>query len=322
MPCIHLLTEAHLPELSRALTTQTLTSLSASYGVSLSTLSTFLRKHGVLPEYDGWRPARYDRLLAAAARDAGVAEMAAMVGTNTVDAMARLEQLLNMISKVGFTLSQLTVVTGVDRTYWRLYVQDGWLETTKVGRSERVRVTEVVKAVRARPELFDFLAVPQSLARPFGLMDLPVPPMFKMVTCRSTSIEARVIDIPASAAGPRIVYNVESCEAIGGVDLWVPLYAIATCPRCGLRVSRFSEKQIYADLPGDSAPVKNAMASKVGLRWRKGTFSTLDGQELDRQAIKLYIARVVQRNSRERARKLKLIADIDQYKAGGDASNL
>lgn len=322
MPRPHLLTEEHLPELRRALDTQTLTALSASYGVSLSTMGTFLRKHGVLPEYDGWRPERYDRLLAAAVRDASVAELAALVGTNTVEVKARLEQLVTMISKAGFTLSQLAIITGVDRTYWRQYIQEGWLTTSRTGRSERVPVAELVRAAGARPELFDYQAVPLTLAKPFGLSGLPAPPLFKMVTCRSTSIETRVIDIPASSDGPRISYTVESCEAFGGVDLWVPLYAIATCPRCGLRVSRFSEKQGYADAPGDSAPVKDAMASKVGLRWKGGTFETLDGQVLDQRTVERHITRIAQRNSRERDRKLKLIADIEHYNAGGSSSIL
>lgn len=322
MPRPYLLTEEHLPELRRALDTQTLTALSASYGVSLSTMGAFLRKHGILPEYDGWRPERYDRLLAAAARDASIAEMAALVGTNTVEVKARLEQLVTMIGKLGFTLSQLAIITGIDRTYWRQYVQEGWLTTSRTGRSERVPVAELVRAAGARPELFDYQAVPLTLAKPFGLSDLPAPPLFKMVTCRSTSIESRVIDIPASPDGPRISYTVESCEAIGGVDLWAPLYAIATCPRCGLRVSRFSEKQRYAAAPGDNSPVKDAMASKVGLRWRGGSFETLDGQVLDQRAVELHITRIAQRNSRERDRKLKLIADIEQYKAGGSSSIL
>jgi hypothetical protein len=322
MPRFHLLTEEHLPELRQALNTETLTALSARYGVSLSTMGTFLRKHGVLPEYDGWRPERYDRLLAAAAQNASVAEMAALVGTNTAEVKTRLEQLVEMITKVGFTLSQLAVVTCVDRTYWRQYIQEGWLTTSRTGRSERVPVAELAKAAGARPELFDYQAVPQQLAKPFGLAHLPTPPLFKMVTCRSTSIESRVVDIPSGPDGPLVSYKVESCEAIGGVDLWAPLYAIATCPRCGLRVSRFSEKQRYADAPGDSSPVKNAMASKVGLRWKAGRFETLDGQPLDRPAVELYITRIAQRNSRERDRKLKLIADIEQYNAGGRTSIL
>jgi hypothetical protein len=322
MPRIHLLTEKHLPELRLALETQTLTALSASYGVSLSTMGAFLRKHGILPEYDGWRPERYDRLLAAAARDASVAEMAALVGTNTVEVKARLEQLVAMIVQVGFTLSQLAVITGVDRTYWRQYIQEGWLTTSRAGRSERVPVAELSKAVAARPELFDYQAVPLLLAKPFGLRDLPAPPLFKMVTCRSTSIESRVVNVPADPDGPPITFKVESCEAIGGLDLWVPTYAIATCPRCGLRVTRFSEKQQYGEAPADSAAIKDAMASKVGLRWKDGGFETLDGQALDQQAVELHITRLAQRNSRERDRKLKLISDITQYKVGDDPSIL
>lgn len=322
MPRFHLLTEEHLSELRQALNTETLTALSARYGVSLSTMSVFLRKHGVLPEYDGWRPERYDRLLAAVVKNASVAEMAALLGTNTSEVKTRFEHLVDIITKVGFTLSQLAVVTGVDRTYWRQYIREGWLTTSRTGRSERVPVEELSKAVGARPELFDYQAIPQQLAKPFGLANLPAPPLFKMVTCRSTSIESRVVDIAATPDNPSVSYKVESCEAIGGVDLWAPLYAIVTCPRCGLRVSRFSEKQRYADVPGDSTSVKNAMASKVGLRWKHGAFETLDGRALDRRAVDLYIAHVAQRNSRERDRKLKLIADIEQYNPGSSASIL
>lgn len=242
--------------------------------------------------------------------------MAAVLGTNTVEVKARLEQLLETIGRVGFTLSQLALITGVDRTYWRQYIQATWLMTARIGRSERVPVAELAKAVRARPELFDYQAVPVQLAKPLGLRDLPAPPLFKLVTCRSTSIESRTVEILADGKGPPIAYKVESCEAIGGLDLWVRTYSIATCPRCGLRVTRFSEKQTYADAPGDSAPVKDAMANKIGLRWREGGFETLDGQPLDRRAVEQYITRVSQRNNRERERKLKLITDIDQYKIG------
>jgi len=322
MPRHHLLTEAHLPELRQALDTQTLTALSVSYGVSLSTMGSFLRKHGVLPEYDGWRSERYDRLLAAAARDASVAEMAALAGTNTVEVKGRLDQLLSMIRKAGYTLSQLSIITGVDRAYWRQYIHEGWLATTRTGRLERVSADELVRAVEARPELFDYRAVPQQLADPLGLRDLPVAPLFKMVTCQSTSIESRTVDIPADADGPQITYHVDSCKAIGGLNLWAPMYAIATCPRCGLRVTRFSETRTYSDVPGDTGPIKDAMAGKVGLRWKDGHFETPYGQLLDQGALERYITRVAQRKRRELDRKLKLIADIEQYQVVGRSSNL
>lgn len=317
-----LLTEEHLPELRQALNNRTLTALAADYGVSLGTMSSFLRKHGVLPLYDGWRPERYERLLSAAVRQASVAEMAVLVATNTAEARARLEQLLSMIDQAGFTLSQLAIVTGIDRAYWRQYIQEGWLATARTGRAEKVPAAELVRAARARPELFDYRAVPPALAESLGLLALPDPPAFKLVTCRSTSMEARQVDIPADADGPHIHYQVKSCAAIGGLDLWAPLYAIPTCPRCGLRVSRFSEKSMYAESPGDSSAVKDAMASKVGLRWREGHFETPEGRTLDRHALDLYISRIAQRNTRERERKLKLIADIEQYKVPGDPPNL
>lgn len=318
MPRSHLLTEDHLPELQQALNANTLTALSASYGVSISTMSSFLRKHGLLPQYNGWRPERYDRLLAAAARGASIAEMAALVATNTFEAKTRFAQLLETIKGTGFTMTQLAIVTGIDRAYWRQYIRDGWITVSRAGRSGRVPATELVRAAEARPELFNYRAVPPELSKPFGLLALRKPRRFKMVTCRSSSIEARHVDIPADADGPRIRFKVESCEAIGGLDLWTPLYDITTCPRCGLRVSRFSEKQTYADTPGDSAPVKDAMASKIGLRWRDGHFESARGRALAQHEVEHYVARIAQRNSRDRERKMKLIADIEHYQVVAD----
>lgn len=125
------------------------------------------------------------------------------------------------------------------------------------------------------------------------------------------------MDIPADVDGSRIRYEVNSCEASGGLDLWAPMYAIVTCPRCGLRVSRFSEKKIYADRLSAGAPVRDAMATKVGLRWKDGRFETVDGLVLDSQSLQAYITRIAQRNNRERERKLELLADIEQYELAG-----
>lgn len=322
MPRSHLLTEEHLPELCRALETQTLAALSTKYGVSLSTMGAFLRKHGVLPQYDGWRPERYERLLAAAKRQASVAETAALLATNTAEVQARLRQLVETIKARGLTLSQLAIVTGVHRIYWRQYIAEGWLGTTAGSRAMRVPVAELQEALRARPELFDYRAVPSPLAAPLGLASLPDPPPFKLVTCRSGSIGARLVDVEAEDGGQGVRFEVKSCGDLGGLDLWAPMYAIPTCPRCGLRVSRFSEKGRYANKPGDSSPVRDAMAGKIGLRWRDGHFETPAGQVLKSEALAHYIERLVQRNSRERDRKLKLVLDIEQYEVAGQALNL
>jgi len=322
MPRSRLLTEEHLPELRRALETQTLGALSTSYGVSVSTMGTFLRKHGVLPEYDGWRPERYERLLAAVMRQASVPETAALLATNTAEVPARLRKLIEVIKARGLTLSQLSIVTGVHRMYWRQYIAEGWLGTATGSRSMRVPIGELLGAVRAKPELFDYRAVPSSLAGPLGFAELPDPLPFKLVTCRSGSIGTRVVDIPADESTPAMHYEVKSCSDLGGLDVWAPLYAIPTCPRCGLRVSRFSEKGAYADQPGDSSQVRDAMAGKIGLRWRNGHFETLSGERLDASALERHIERLVQRNSRDRERKLKLVEDIEQYKVAGRPTNL
>lgn len=322
MPRSLLLTEEHLPELRKALETQTLAALSTQYGVSLSTMGTFLRKHGVLPEYDGWRPERYERLLVAVMRQASVAETAALLATNTAEVKARLRQLTEVIKARGFTLSQLSIVTGVHRMYWRQYIAEGWLGTAAGSRSMRVPVADLLDAVRARPELFDYRAVPSSLAGPLGFAELPDPLPFKLVTCRSGSIGARLVNIPAEESAPAVQYEVKSCGALGGLDLWAALYSTPTCPRCGLRVSRFSEKGAYAEQPGDSSHVRDAMAGKIGLRWKDGYFETFSGARLDADALGRYIERLAQRNSRDRERKLKLVEDIEQYKVAGRPTNL
>jgi len=322
MPRSRLLTEEHLPALRKALETQSLAALSTRYGVSLSTMGTFLRKHGVLPEYDGWRPERYERLLAAVMRQASVPETAALLATNTAEVQARLRQLIDMIKARGFTLSQLSIATGVHRMYWRQYIAEGWLRTATDSRSMRVPVVDLLGAVRARPELFDYRAVPSLLAVPLGLSALPDPLPFKLVTCRSGSIGARLVDIPANDSAPAVHFEVKSCSDLGGLDLWAPLYAIPTCPRCGLRVSRFSEKGIYAGQPGDSSHVRDAMAGKIGLRWRGGHFETVAGDRLDANALERYIERLAQRNIRDRERKLKLVEDIEQYKVADRPPNL
>jgi hypothetical protein len=64
------------------------------------------------------------------------------------------------------------------------------------------------------------------------------------------------------------------------------------------------------------------MAGKIGLRWRDGQFETPAGQVLNGAGLERYIERLVQRNSRERERKLKLVDDIERYEVAGQASNL
>lgn len=322
MPRSQLLTKEHLPALKRALETQTLGALSTSYGVSVSTMGTFLRKNGVLPEYDGWRPERYERLLIAVMRRASVAETAALLATNTAEVQARLRQLIEVIKARGFTLSQLSIVTGVHRMYWREYIAEEWLCAAAGSRSMRVPVANLLGAVRAKPELFDYRAVPSPLAGPLGFANLPDPQPFKLVTCRSGSIGARLVNILADESAPAVHFKVRSCGDLGGLDLWAPLYAIATCPRCGLRVSRFFEKGAYAAAPGDGSQVRDAMAGKIGLRWREGHFETFLGQRLDDKALEQYIERLVQRNSRDRERKLKLVDDIKGYGVAGQPPNL
>lgn len=322
MPRSRLLTEEHLPELRRALETQTLASLATTYGVSLSTMGAFLREHGVLPQYDGWRPERYERLLTAAVQQSTVAETAALLATNTAEVQVRLRQLIEMIKTSGFTLAQLAIVTGVHRIYWRQYISEGWLGTAAGSRSMRVPISELQGALRARPELFDYRAVPAALAGQFGLLELPDPLPYKLVTCHSGAIGARLVDVHAEDGGQALRFEVKSCGDLGGLDLWAPTYSIPTCPRCGLRVTRFSEKGCYADKPGDSSQVRNAMAGKIGLRWRDGQFETPAGQVLNGAGLERYIERLVQRNSRERERKLKLVDDIERYEVAGQASNL
>ena len=312
MPRKNILSDSDIEQVREELSRTTVRALAEKHGVSQSTMGNYLRRHGVLNSFDGWRPERYDRLLGMTGRldEAAIAEA---LECDVAELAVRREVLAEAMASSGLTFAQVAIVTGVDRTYWSQYLEEGWVTAQKAGRSRRLPLAELRKIAIQRPELFDFSAIPPAVRTMAQLDDLPVAPLFKLITCCSQSIAYRKITVDAVEDEQPISFVVKSCAELRGVDFWVPTYAIPTCPRCGVRASRFSEKSVYADQFDNIENVQDAMAQKIGLRWKNGSFTDPQGVPLARDDVDHYVTRISGGKGRERERRRQLINDIERY---------
>lgn len=218
----------------------------------------------------------------------------------------------------GLNFEQLYEVTQVGREYWRQFVAAGLVKSEYILGRMRVPFAEVARLVREHPEVFDYMKLPEHLKEFFGFDDVGAPPRYKLITCRSTHIDTKVLLIPGKDGKPDIKFDVQSCQDLGGVWFWTGMYRIPTCPRCGLRATRISEEIKYSNKPGGEDEVRNALATKIGLRWKDGGFLAPDGKALSEEELVDYITQMTLGHSRERDRKLQLVANIKRYKAGSE----
>lgn len=218
----------------------------------------------------------------------------------------------------GLNFEQLYEVTQVGREYWRQFVAAGLVKSEYLLGRIRVPFTEVARLVREHPEVFNYMELPQQLKEFFGFDDIGAPPRYKLITCRSTHIDTKVLVIPGKGGKPDIKFDVQSCQHLGGVRFWTEIYKIPTCPRCGLRAARISEEARFSNTPDGEDDVRNALATKIGLRWKGGAFTTLEGKRLSEEELVDYITHMTLGHSRERDRKLRLLWNIKHYKAGVD----
>ena len=317
MPRKKILSDADIKQVREELSRTTVRALAVKHGVSQSTMGNYLRRHGVLTIFDGWRPERYDRLLAMTGRQ-DEAVIAEALDCDVDELAVRREVLADAMAASGLTFAQVAIVTGVDRTYWAQYIEDGWVTPRKTGRSRRLPLTELRKIAIERPELFDFNAIPRVVRTMTQLYGLPVEALYKLITCRSRSIAYRKVTVDAAEDERSISFVVKSCAEMRGIDFWVPTYAIPTCPRCGVRASRFSEYGVYADQFDSIENVQDAMAQKIGLRWKSGCFTDPQGVPLSRDDVDHYVTRISGGKWRERERRRELINDIERYAPPSD----
>jgi superfamily II DNA or RNA helicase len=180
-----------------------------------------------------------------------------------------------------FSIRRLEELTGVDHRQWRYCLAQGWLrsswEQPRNGATPilRVSVEALHDLLRRKPEVFDYRRASHAAISALRLNELPDPPRFKRLACRSESYAGGARLSERAAGGPgerRPEFFLPSCEEIGGTRFWAPTYeSAAACPRCGCRVSRYSEGKgkLYSDLGDDDAALA-AVAAKLGLVWKDG----------------------------------------------------
>jgi hypothetical protein len=316
MARIPILKHGQLADIVRLLEHEPLESTAKLLGVSKTTLVKYLRKHR--EPNDDWTPSQHAGLLNALLSST-VDKVLESYRWTMEELETRLRMLRQHLTVAGLTLSQVAQLTHIDRSYWRRYIADGWVCAEQSPGRNRIPITEIGRLANEHPELFPYKDLSLPVQELFALQAVERPLRYKLVVCRSTSIESKVVDVEADQGRPAVALEILSCADLGGVRFWAEIYSIPTCPRCGVRTSRLSEDGVYSDAAGDVDEVKNAMASKIGLRWRAGGFETPAGVVLSEEDVSAHVRQVTKGNNRERDRKFQLIEDIKRYKAGGDS---
>jgi hypothetical protein len=145
-----------------------------------------------------------------------------------------------------FSLGALRTLTGVDPRDWRDFIRRGWLQAQQRQPDAQTRHPTYVTddAVRAllqvHPEIYDYGRASDDARQALALGQLPTPPRFKLVTCRS-----------------------RTCSRHAGTTFWAGIYEAPNCPRCGRLTSRLSETAQYRSELGPG--------TVAAAEWRQGT---------------------------------------------------
>jgi hypothetical protein len=153
-----------------------------------------------------------------------------------------------------FSLGALRTLTGVDPRDWRDFIRRGWLEAQQRQPDAQTRhptyVTgEAVRALlHAHPEIYDYACASDDARQALALGQLPTPPRFKLVTCRS-----------------------RTCSRHAGTTFWAGIYEAPNCPRCGRLTSRLSETAQYRnELGPGTAAAAGRQETVAAAEWRQG----------------------------------------------------
>jgi hypothetical protein len=131
-------------------------------------------------------------------------------------------------AKPRFSLGALHKLTGIDPRDWRVFIALGWLDAEQRQLCEGIRhptyvTAETVRALLgAHPEAYDYEHAGDEARQALALCQLPPPPRYKLVTCRS-----------------------RPCSRQGGTSFWAVIYETPNCPRCGRLTSRLSQGAQY-----------------------------------------------------------------------------
>jgi hypothetical protein len=202
------------------------------------------------------------------------------------------------------TIHDIEHLTKLDHRLWHRFIDAGWLRSySEYGRngevwSRRVKIEWISAFLRAHPDVLDYRNADKYTRGVLELNKLPDPPRYMLLTCRSDSWKDGVRQTPTGLkvhhGDYQLVdrehqFTMESCSIIGGTDVWATLYQTPSCPRCGCKVSRFSEKAIFSETDPGQGDALNAIASKLGLTWCDGKFLAADGKPVSEEELLRYI---------------------------------
>jgi hypothetical protein len=93
-----------------------------------------------------------------------------------------------------------------------------------------------------------------------------------------------------SVVAKQHTYSLKSCAALGGTGFWTATYDMApTCPRCGCKVSRFSEEGVFSFEDPGEAETLNHIAGKLALKFQDGRFVDAAGHRLAETDVMQYV---------------------------------
>lgn len=218
----------------------------------------------------------------------GIDEIARRVGATVIACRLRAKRLKVSSRNIDDpTVHDLEHLTKLDHRQWRFYRDMGWLVAWEQPRDEatpivRVTIEELHRLLRRKPEILDYRTASARARAALQLDSLPDPPKSKRVTCHS---EAWTDTMKLTPVGPRHTgaamalearnhsFSLKSCSEEGGTSFSVPLFASdISCPRCGCKVSRYSEGNgEYSEVERTGTEdVLAALAGKLGLKWMGG----------------------------------------------------
>lgn len=205
----------------------------------------------------------------------------------------------------ALTIRDIEEATRLDHRQLHDFIERGWLKARQKARCNgaapvtRIAVTELKRFLTDHPEAIDYANTKGYLRGLIEADTLPPAPRYKLVTCRSAAWTSGTRSTPI---GPKVnhgdaqlaelphEFSMKSCEDSGGTDFWVPTYeGNSNCPRCGCKVSRYSEKAVFRDDPPEEGETLDIIAAKIGLRWLDGAFRDTDGKAVTSDELLNYV---------------------------------
>lgn len=284
-------------------------------GVTRHNLAVAARRGGYVPTRarKAWHPDE-DAFLRGAWHEMSAEEVAKALGRSVPSVSMRRKWLgIGRYDGEDLTIRQLEAITKLDHRQWQELIERGWLRVRRRARCNDaapvsyVSLSALHRLLEQHPEVYDYKAAASDVRSLLELDRLAAPPAWKRVVCRSTSWSDSARLMPAGrqvthGAAPLVIreqrYAMKSCAEEGGVGFWAPTYALASCPRCGCQVSRYSDEGLFTDLPPGDDEVIDIQARKLGLRWVAGALRTPAGDAVEDGEILRYLFGVGRRTSR------------------------